>query len=1012
MQRFDVLDPNLNVLSNRFLEASAGTGKTFAIENLFVRWILEGIPVKEVLVVTFTKAATQELIERIHQRLQKTLAETEAGEKRLLLEAALASYDEAKIFTIHAFCQAMLRRYFLQAGCDLLFSEPLENGRSALWGQWIDFLRAHVDTDKCSAVQIERVFGKAFEITLRSIIRQWKPDIQDPLPDFSSVPGLIENALKTFEFHEGLRQDFDGLSQNFKEFTRYGGQYDLIAGWCERRKAAPEEIQQLLAEEVLFLEALQTAERKKKAEGPVPKSIVELQELLLPLLTDLRDKKKIQNKLCFLFSEYRKRFGESPATPDELLSSMQAALANEEFLKAVQGQFSCVVIDEFQDTDEVQWKIFSRLFMKQITIKSLTLVGDPKQSIYRFRNADLYTYLRAKEMFAPHEIDTLSVNYRSVSPLVEALNALFADERGNGWMRLPKLGQILDVPRVAAARFQEREEASLGNVHVVIAHRDEQQLFAYITSQIHLWKERNVLPKDMAILVKDRYEARDLIHYLHQRKIKTNYSSQGHLAQTATFEAVVDFLALLERPRDVSRLKKVLAGPLVAWPESSLKTPDVVEVFFGLQELVMIFDEKGLGPCLQAFFDEPWTGKGRISETLLLNDRLDRFEEFEQLFELLIEEIPQGNILQIRLFLEALRRDKNREGAELEKRSSLDDEAVQITTIFQSKGLEYEIVFPLALATSEQKEDDEESAAEKMRLLYVALTRAKQCVYLPWLISKPNTITQQFFSFWEESVDYKLIRKILEELGSRVAITVEELQEEIPLEPLEDRSSAQSIPSLSRFTKHYMPRLITSFSSMAKKEESVVEAKPTAEILPVGTETGIFVHGLFEKIFRSSLHHPYQKEAIEELISIEAEKANMLPAAEQLFQLFDRIFELPLQDGEATFTLRDIPPSSLSPEMEFVYGQNEQLIKGFIDLVFIYGDKYYIVDWKTNWLSEYTEQAIEDSIESHQYRLQAKIYAEALKRYVKLFDTRPFEAIFGGAYYLYIRGMQWIRLLP
>ena len=98
--------------------------------------------------------------------------------------------------------------------------------------------------------------------------------------------------------------------------------------------------------------------------------------------------------------------------------------------------------------------------------------------------------------------------------------------------------------------------------------------------------------------------------------------------------------------------------------------------------------------------------------------------------------------------------------------------------------------------------------------------------------------------------------------------------------------------------------------------------------------------------------------------------------------------------------------------MEFVYEKQKDLIKGFIDLVFYHEGLYYIVDWKTNWLPEYSPEMIEESMLQHAYHLQAKIYKEALKRYVKLFDQRPFEQLFGGAYYLYLRGMQWKSFLP
>ncbi len=1026
MQRFNVLDPTINVLSHRFLEASAGTGKTFAIENLFVRWVLEGIPIGEILVVTFTKAATQELIERIHQRLQKALLDTHEEDKRLLLEAALSSYDEARIYTIHGFCQAMLQRYFVQSECDLRFSSAESAHRDALWGEWIDFLRAHIDSDKFSTAQLQRYFGGTFESGLRDLVKSWRPDIADPLPDFYRIPELIKEKMEGFgPFSAGkVFEDLENLSSTYNAFTSYQEQYRIFATWCERREATQQEIESILGQEALFLEKLSSAEKKKKPKEVswnYPGLAFALQQAFLPLFSDLRDKAKIKQKLCFAFSSYRSRFGTSPATPDELLIAMQSALDNEEFLQTLRRQFSAVVIDEFQDTDQVQWNIFSRLFMKKGVLKAFCLVGDPKQSIYAFRNADLYTYIEAKQGFALEEHATLSVNYRSVSPLVEALNALFTDVARKGWMRLPKTGQELEIPKVEAAYQENGAPLSIGNVHVVIAHKGEKQLFAYIAMQIAFWKERNILPKDMAILVKDRYEARKLIRFLSHLEIKAHYPSQGHLADTPTFEALVDLFALLEKPRDRSRLKKVLAGSLVSWSQERLKSNSFSQALFGIQQLLGVFEENGLGACLQAFFEEAWSGNGRVADELLKNDAIERYEEFEQLAEILIKENKNWSLMQIRLFLEALRRQKDKEGAELDKRSSLDEDAVEITTIFRSKGLEYEIVFPLALASSKLKKDeDEEKKAEKMRLLYVALTRAKKCVYLPWIpcenIEEPS-ITDLFFADWDPALGVSNILTKLAALGAECAITVEELNQEVDAKPIKGHELIAQVPKPSEFTRRFAPRCLSSFSSMKRKESigSIPEIKADLESLPVGAETGTFVHAILEKIFLASLHHPYQKEKIAELIRKAVDDEKFLAPVEEVVDLIDQVFQLelkPLCSDKKPFVLSEVPSCHMMPEMEFVYPEENNLLIGFIDLIFMQEGQYYIVDWKTNWLPDYSPEQIEASMQRSLYYLQAKIYAEALKRYIKLFDERPFEECFGGAYYLYLRGKKWMSFMP
>ncbi len=1033
---FNVLDPELNVLGYRFLEASAGTGKTFAIEHLYVRWILEGIPLRHILVVTFTQAATRELIERIHNRLKASQKTVSSQEQFLLLEAALASFDEAKIHTIHGFCQSMLKRFYLESNCQLAFSDEQK-----LWEEWVDFLRGHLDREKLSARQIELFFGRKFEEKLAMLVKAWKPFIDDPLPDFSQVPRLLEKQLEAIPklSFEQVIEDLQQLTLIYRNFTQYDEQYAIIAKWCESHIVTREEVERLIDQKEFFLDAIKTAEKKKQQKANswhIPELISMLQAVFLPLVVDLSDKKKIQNKLLADFSFYRSKHPVLSTTPDELLYAMKQALQNKSFFEAVQGQFQAVVIDEFQDTDELQWQIFNQLFLQSRTLKAFCLVGDPKQSIYAFRAADLYTYLVAKTAFLPQEIASLTMNYRSKKPLVGALNALFTSPGRAGWMHLPKLGQALEIIPVEAADASTEILPEKGSVHVVIA-KQGQDLFHYLAQQVQFWEKQGVIPKEMAILVKDRFEARKLIKFLHDLGIKTHYSSEGHLGDTLTFDAMVDLLALIEKPRDAMRLKKVLAGPLVAWPAESLMEEPFDAAFSllmsGVQKLIVSFEEKGLAAFLKMFFEEPLFDSRSVAENLLLDDDIHTYEEFQQIVELLIETCSrQGmSLLQMRLFLLKIKQEKRFDEEGYEKRSSIDDNAVEITTIFKSKGLEYEVVFPLALATGRIKnEEDEERIAEKMRLFYVAMTRAKRCVYLPWISaanSRTPSITELFFQSCFGSLDQQIVVEALRGFGEKNSLVVEELQEINSDVLAEALVASLEIPPPSVFTKRFAPRQMISFSSLSKtsteeKEDALVpkcsllkEEEHTSEVLPLGAETGKFVHNILEGCFRKSLHCPYDREKLIALIEKEAETTPFEAIKEEVTRLIEGVFHVPIQPivgfGQP-FCLKEIEASALMPEMEFVYEQKGNLCKGFIDLVFFHDGLFYLVDWKTNWLPEYSLEQLAASIQEKRYDMQASIYVEALRRYVKLFDDRPFEDCFGGAYYFYLRGMRWIQVLP
>jgi exodeoxyribonuclease V beta subunit len=135
---------------------------------------------------------------------------------------------------------------------------------------------------------------------------------------------------------------------------------------------------------------------------------------------------------------------------------VQERLSENSFVEAIRKKYQAVIVDEFQDTDPVQWNIFETLFFADSS-KSVYLVGDPKQSIYAFRSADIYTFLEAAKGFDTLQKAALTTNYRSMQGLLDGLNRLLC---AKPWMDLPKLGQQLDVPLSKAAKQGEESSAS------------------------------------------------------------------------------------------------------------------------------------------------------------------------------------------------------------------------------------------------------------------------------------------------------------------------------------------------------------------------------------------------------------------------------------------------------------------------------------------------------------------------------------------------------------------------
>jgi exodeoxyribonuclease V beta subunit len=170
---------------------------------------------------------------------------------------------------------------------------------------------------------------------------------------------------------------------------------------------------------------------------------------------------------------------------------------------------------------------------------------------------------------------------------------------------------------------------------------------------------------------------------------------------------------------------------------------------------------------------------------------------------------------------------------------------------------------------------------------------------------------------------------------------------------------------------------------------------------------------VFEKIFKQGLHHPLNEKAIQELIQEEIAFSPLEPWSLCIFPWIIEILEKKLPPG---FALSDVLPTQVTQEMEFYFPDPQGMMKGFCDLIFAFEGKYYILDWKSNYLgpldADYTQENISAAMHRHDYYLQASIYASALQRYVKLFDNRPFSECFGGAIYYFIRGKAACHFIP
>jgi exodeoxyribonuclease V beta subunit len=271
--------------------------------------------------------------------------------------------------------------------------------------------------------------------------------------------------------------------------------------------------------------------------------------------------------------------------------------------------------------------------------------------------------------------------------------------------------------------------------------------------------------------------------------------------------------------------------------------------------------------------------------------------------------------------------------------------------------------------------------------------------------------------FFSRESRLEMVQGTLETLKQRVEITHSLVGSSSFDAPVKKRKKQELVltppitPSLSKNRA-----LLLSFSSLAQKQESeeriLQEVESTEDkgphTLPLGVETGVALHTIFEKIFKRKLHLASCKEERVLLIQQELAKGPLQEWSEVVEEIVTKTLFLSLPCHHGSVSLSELSSARMMQEMEFLFPTGKGMLKGFADLVFEVHGKYYLIDWKSNWLgtdrSAYSDANLKKAMDEHDYFLQGSIYASALERYVKLFDKRPFDELFGGAFYIFLRG--------
>ena len=712
----------------QLIEASAGTGKTWNICALYLRLLVEEVlPVEKILVVTFTNAATAELRERIRSQIIQALLWLEKKNKKESTQD-LFFYELFKAVNINT-----------------------ANQRTE------EEIRGLLNTARHS-------FDQAAIYTIHSFCQRALSDT----PFSAAIPFHFENTQNDHEMRLSVVQDF------WRHHVIEGELSPELAQYLIDRMDSPDIWTKLLLRNSQRLcPNLIWPERKSGA------SDVEMERFAL-LKTLFRETNKV------LSAEKQKR---RIISSDDLLLNIYHILASDnEFWLAtsLRNRYPVALIDEFQDTDSIQFHIFDMIYrVNPNKPGTLFLVGDPKQAIYRFRNADLYTYLQARELASQRY--TLNTNQRSVWPLINSVNQLFS-VHANAFV-IPDLAyRPMEMGRKPRAVLVDKTEFPSNAMRIwTLPTRQGKYLFrseamalaaqataaeiarlicAGQSGQITL-TEKQLMPGQIAVLVPNHRQGQQVKAALAHLQISSVELSQENIFNTQDARDLEKIVLAILRPNRTTALYAALSTDTMGYDATALSALRENETaLLATMSRFEIYHQtwlhRGFG-----FMFRRWLDQEQITKRLLAREdgerRLTNLLHLAELIQQASAEHPAPDDM-----VRWLSERKSEKGDEVTQlRLESDRNLVKIVTIHKAKGLEYDIVFCPFLwdgyknskknlegveyhtkdngwvidfrpeATGKSKEANRirslrrsESDAEWVRLAYVALTRAVQRCYL------------------------------------------------------------------------------------------------------------------------------------------------------------------------------------------------------------------------------------------------------------------------------------------
>ncbi len=1120
---------NMNLGRSNLIESSAGTGKTNIISLLYLRFLLcinldnlYNYNINNILIVTFTDSAILEIKNRIIDNIKNLRI---SCIKNYVIDSKISDIfyyikdrpniinlliqyeniiDKSSIFTIHSFCKKILFSYFMitKVNC---FSKIINNEFELIYDLIINFWR-------------EYFYPLDNKIT-KIVFSYWS----NPKKLFESIYNILNFIYFDFSYnikYYSIKDCYNKIINfifllkkkwilNYKKLYNFLLKNNYYKFICNKKKLL-----------YLFNE-INIWSNYKNIDFYLPKFLYKLGykyllkiknikflknisicKLIDNVLYKIKDLYKFIIIKCFKYIKKKYFFFKKNnflLSFNDLIIKINNLIKNKNryFINLIRNNYPIIFIDEFQDTDFLQCNIFNKIYIqnKEFNTK-IILIGDPKQSIYTFRGANIFSYIKIKK-----NIDFLynfNVNWRSSILFIKSLNYLF--NKINNPFIFKNIKYISVIPsNKSKFLFILKNNKIINSIKFFILNNFNDidykiqiskfcaiKIFNILFNKknnyfiLNKKKKRKIIASDIALLVYKNSDIKIILNVFKEFNLPINYIlDKSNIFSTLEAKEIMFILKSILFPESITNICNALSTYLFDFDffvinkyiKNKLMYVKLIKEFY---DYYNIWENFGIYSLLKFLLDNRKKNKFNLY----------KYYEYKKnvlhIVEILEKEFYKikDKFLLLNWLNDTIMNSNDNNNPEYYIRSSFlnCNKGINISTIHKSKGLQYNIVWiPFLVSFSKfnnlnifynrkncrinnnlydkyKKKEffiNEETLSEEMRLFYVAITRAVyQCNIILYDIK--NNFYNKSFCFTpigrllccNNNYNFKYFKNNIYKFINFKYITINIINlyiffKENVLKKVFLILKKKKIFFIKKFNFYLVDNIINYSKIIHIKNKFIFNFKNKNiniySILPKGKNIGNFFHKILEKI-NFSLNN-YNEIILFYINKFNINKKFFFIIKRNLFNIINVILfplNINLKNNEISFFWKEFDFIIYIKKI-LCFNKYNNIIKkydnlsklcsninlkdkfkgflnGFIDLIFIYKNKYYIIDYKSDWFgnnyNDYKNNNLYKIMCHHRYDIQYQIYSIALHKYLKLnIYNYDYSIHFGGIYYIFLRGL-------